>query len=113
MKLITAFIQPERLEMVKRELLDAKVMKFSITNALGCGKEKKYSEAYRGVVEEVDMMKKLRIECAVNDEYCDRAIEAIINGARTSKVGDGKILVQELVQCIRIRTGESDRDAIG
>jgi nitrogen regulatory protein P-II 1 len=113
MKLITAYIQPERLEHVKEELFAADVMKFSITNALGCGKERKYSESYRGVMEEVDMMKKLRVEIAINDEYVERALSAIINGARTSKIGDGKILVQDLVQCIRIRTGESDRDAIG
>ena len=113
MKLITVYIQPERLEQVKEELFAANVMKFSITNALGCGKEKKYSESYRGVMEEVDLLKKLRLEIAINDEYLDRAITAIINGARTAKIGDGKILVQSLDQCIRIRTGESDREAIG
>jgi nitrogen regulatory protein P-II 1 len=113
MKLITVYIQPERLEQVKEELFNAHVMKFSITNALGCGKEKKYSETYRGVMEEVDLMKKLRLEIAINDEYLDKAIAAIINGARTSKIGDGKIFVQELDQCIRIRTGESDTEAIG
>jgi nitrogen regulatory protein P-II 1 len=113
MKLITVYIQPERLEQVKEELFAANVMKFSITNSLGCGKEKKYSESYRGVMEEVDLMKKLRLEIAINDEYVDKAITAIINGARTSKIGDGKIFVQNLDQCIRIRTGESDREAIG
>ena len=113
MKLITAYIQPERLENVKNGLFAIQVRKFSITNALGCGMEKKYNENYRGVEDEVDLMKKLRIEVAVNYEYADRVITAIIDGARTSRIGDGKIFVQNLEQCIRIRTGESDREAIG
>jgi nitrogen regulatory protein P-II 1 len=112
-KLITAYIQPERLERVKEELFSAQVMKFSITNALGCGKERKYSESYRGVMEEVDLMKKLRLEIAINEDYLDRVLSAIIDGARTAKIGDGKIFVQDLEQCIRIRTGESDNEAIG
>ena len=113
MKLITAYIQPDRLEDVKKELFNASVEKFSITNALGCGKEKKYSESYRGIIEEVDLMKKLRIEIAINDEYKNAAVTALINGARSSKVGDGKIFIQNLDECIRIRTGETDENAIG
>ena len=101
------------MENVKNELFSIQVRKFSITNALGCGMEKKYNESYRGVEDEVDLLKKLRIEVAVNNEYADRVISAIIDGARTSRIGDGKIFVTDLEQCIRIRTGESDREAIG
>lgn len=113
MKLITAYIRPEQLEQVKEALFKAEVPKFSITNALGCGMEKKYNETYRGIIENVDLLKKLRLEVAVNDEFLDRAVGAIIEGARTSKIGDGKIFVQGLEECIRIRTGESGFNAIG
>lgn len=113
MKLITAFIQPERLNAVKQALYDAEIFKMSVTNALGCGQQKGYHESYRGADIEVNLLKKVRLEIAVNDEFVQPTIDAVIKGARTGKIGDGKILVTELADCIRIRTGEKGKEAIG
>ncbi len=113
MKLIIAYIQPERLNAVKQSLYDKEIYKMSVTNALGCGQQKGYHESYRGVDIEVNLLKKVRIEVAVNDEFVKPTIDAIIEGARTGKIGDGKIFVTPLEDCIRIRTGEVGKDAIG
>ncbi|MEI3038932.1 MAG: P-II family nitrogen regulator [Victivallales bacterium] len=113
MKLITAYIKPERVTAVKQELFKHEIFKMSITNALGCGQQKGYMEAYRGVVQEVNLHKKVRIEIAVNDEFVDQTVSAIIQGARTGTIGDGKIFITNLENCIRIRTGETGTDAIG
>jgi nitrogen regulatory protein P-II 2 len=113
MRLIVAFIQPERLPQVKQALYSAEVRKMSVTNALGCGQQMGYHEMYRGVDIEVNLLKKLRIEIAVNEEFVEPTIEAIISGARTDTIGDGKIFVLPLEQCIRIRTGERGAEAIG
>ncbi len=113
MKLIIAYIQPEKLNAVKQALYDAEVHKMSVTNALGCGQQKGYHESYRGADVEVNLLKKIRIDIAVNDEYVQTTIDAIIKGARSGKIGDGKIFVLELAECIRIRTGEKGKEAIG
>ena len=113
MKLITAYIKPERLNAVKQELFKREIFKMSVTNALGCGQQKGYMEAYRGVVQEVHLLKKVRIEIAVNDEFVKPTLEAIIAGARTGTIGDGKIFVTTLDDCIRIRNGETGTTAIG
>ncbi len=113
MKLIIAYIQPERLPAVKQSLYDNEVFKMSITNALGCGQQKGYHESYRGVDVEVNLLKKVRIEIAVNDKFVERTIDGIVKGARTGNIGDGKIFVLDLPQCIRIRTGETGSEAIG
>lgn len=113
MKLIIAYIQPERLSQVKQALYEAEVFKMSVTNALGCGQQKGFQESYRGAEQEVNLLKKVRLEIAVNEDYVSRTVEAIISGARTGTIGDGKIFVTDLVQCIRIRTGESGVEAIG
>ena len=113
MKLITAYIQPHKLEDVKKELFDAGVKKMSVTNALGCGAQHGFEESYRGVKFEVNRLKKVRIEIAVNQDYVDKTIDAICKGARTGNIGDGKIFVTDLVECVRIRTGEKGHDAIG
>jgi len=113
MKLIIAFIQPERLNAVKQALYEREIFKISVTNALGCGQQKGYHETYRGAEIEVNLLKKVRIEIAVNSEYVEPTIEGIIIGARTGKIGDGKIFVQDLSECIRIRTGEKGKEAIG
>ena len=113
MKLIIAYIQPERLNAVKQSLYDKEVFKLSVTNALGCGQQKGYHESYRGVDIEVNLLKKLRLEIAVNDEYVKPTVEAIVDGARTGNIGDGKIFVLDLGECIRIRTGERGKEAIG
>jgi nitrogen regulatory protein P-II 2 len=113
MKLIIAFIQPERLNAVKQALYDAEIFKMSVTNALGCGQQKGFHESYRGADIEVNLLKKVRMEIAVNDDFVQPTIDAIIKGARTGKIGDGKIFVLELAECIRIRTGEKGKEAIG
>ncbi|MBO6103158.1 MAG: P-II family nitrogen regulator [Opitutales bacterium] len=113
MKLIIAYIKPEQLGDVKRELFKNEIFRLSVTNALGCGRQKGYSENYRGNVREVNLLKKVRLEIAVNDEFLDRTIDAVIQGAKTDHIGDGKIFVLDIEQCIRVRTRETGRDAIG
>jgi len=113
MKLIMAYIQPEKLNDVKQALYAADVHKMSVTNALGCGQQKGYHETYRGVDIEVNLLKKIRIEVGVNDEYVQPTIDAIVQGARSDTIGDGKIFVLPMDRCIRIRTGEEGNDAIG
>jgi len=113
MKLIIAIIQPHQLPSVKKALFDAQVYKITVSTALGCGEQKGYSETYRGVMHEVELLKKVRLEIAVNEDYVEPTIAAIIGGARTNNVGDGKIFVTNLTECIRIRTGERGTRAIG
>lgn len=113
MKIIVAYIQPEKLHEIKKALFDARVGKMSVTNALGCGQQGGYTESYRGVVTEVNLLKKVRLEIAVNEDFVEPAIEAIIKAARTGNIGDGKIFVVELADCIRIRTGDRGGEAIG
>ena len=113
MKLVVAYIQPEKLNDVKQALYAAQVYKMSITNALGCGRQKGYHETYRGVDVEVNLLKKVRLEIAVNADFVQPTIDAIIKGARSGNIGDGKIFVTSLEQCLRIRTGQEGKDAIG
>lgn len=113
MKLIIAYIQPHKLDDVKKGLAQADVGKMSVTNSLGCGAQQGYHESYRGVEFDVNLLKKVRLEIAVNEEYVDKTIEAIISAARTGQIGDGKIFILDLAECIRIRTGEKGKDAIG
>lgn len=113
MKLIIAYIQPDKLTAVKQALYEKEVFKMSVTNALGCGQQKGYHETYRGADIEVNLLKKVRLEIAVNSDYVDATVDAIIKGARSGNIGDGKIFVQDLQDCIRIRTGEKGEDAIG
>jgi len=98
---------------VKQELYKAEVYKISVTNAMGCGQQMGYHESYRGVDIEVNLLKKVRIEIGVNDAFVKPTIEAIIRGARTGEIGDGKIFIIPLEDCIRIRTGETGNIAIG
>ena len=113
MKLIIAYIQPHKLQDVKKSLYAAEVFKLSVTNALGCGAQKGYHESYRGVDFEVNLLKKVRLEIAVNEDFVEKTVEAIIAGARSGTIGDGKIFVIDLGECIRIRTGERGEAAIG
>ena len=85
----------------------------TVTNALGCGQQKGYTETYRGVIYQVNLLKKVRLEIAVNEDFVERAINAIIEGAKTGKIGDGKIFIMDLHECIRIRTGDKGNKAIG
>lgn len=113
MKLIIAVIQPYKLPDVKKALYDAQVYKMTVSNAVGSGAQRGYTEAYRGVVHEVNLLKKVRLEIAVNEDFVEPTIAAIIKGARTGQIGDGKIFVVDLPECIRIRTGERGGKAIG
>lgn len=113
MKLIIALIQPHKLPDVKKALYDAKVYKMTVSNALGCGQQKGFTETYRGVIHEVNLLKKVRLEIAVNEDFIEPTIKAIIAGAKTGNIGDGKIFVTNLDECIRIRTGEKGKEAIG
>ncbi len=113
MKLVIAYIQPQRLSAVKQALYEAGITKMSVTNSLGCGQQGGFQESYRGVPIEVQLLKKIRIEIAVNDDFVKPTVEAIIKGAKTGNIGDGKVFVVELAQCIRIRTGEMGMAAIG
>lgn len=113
MKLIIAYIQPHKLNDVKQELYKSEVYKISVTNSVGCGRQRGYHETYRGVDIEVNLLKKTRLEIAVNDSFVRVTIDAITRGARTGAIGDGKIFVLPLEQCIRIRSGEEGMEAIG
>ncbi|MBU1076525.1 MAG: P-II family nitrogen regulator [Spirochaetes bacterium] len=113
MKLIVALIQPHKLEDVKQSLFKADVHKMTVSTAVGCGQQKGFTETYRGVITEINLLKKTRLEIAVNEDFVEPTINAIIEGARTGKIGDGKIFVTELKQVIRIRTGERGKEAIG
>ena len=113
MKLVIAYIQPHALNDVKQALYDAEVYKISVTNAMGCGKQKGYTEHFRGVEIEVNLLKKVRIEIAVNDNFVKPTVDAIIRGARSGEIGDGKIFILPIEETIRIRTGETGSVAIG
>ena len=116
MKLIIAVIQPEELPDIKEELLKRKIYKFTISNVLGQGMEFPIHEVYRGIAHEIKLLKKVRLEIAVNDKYVDQAIDAITTVARKDKDKDkarGKIFILPIEECIRIRTGETGSTAIG
>jgi nitrogen regulatory protein P-II 2 len=113
MKLIIAVIQSHKLEDVLRELDEKEVYLKTVSNVLGCGRQKGLTEIYRGRKETGNLIKKVRLEIAVNDNYVEPAIAAISKGAKTGEIGDGKIFVIDLVECIRIRTGERGTKAIG
>ena len=113
MKLIIAYIQPEKLNDVKQELFKEGIIKMSVTTSLGCGQQGGYHESYRGNDYEVNLLQKMRIEIGVNDSFLDKTVKAIMSGARTGNIGDGKIFVLELANTYRIRTGEEGEEAIG
>ncbi len=113
MHMIIAYIRPEKLSDVKKALIKNEVFKVSITNALGAGDEQVYHERYRGADVEIDLLKRVRIEIAVNESFLKRTIEAILEGGRTGEEGDGKIFVLPLEQCYQIRTGKTGPHAIG
>lgn len=113
MKLITAIIQPEKLTDVKAALFEADIHKMTVSNVIGCGQQKGYKETYRGAVSEINLLKKVELQIAVNEDFVKPTVDAIIKGARSGKIGDGKIFITTLDECIRIRTGETGKEAIG
>lgn len=113
MKLIVAVIQPHKLEDVMQELDKNEIHLRTVSNVLGCGRQKGRTEVYRGRKETGNLLKKIRIEIAVNEKFVEPAVAAIIRGAKTGNIGDGKIFVLNLEECLRIRTGERGHEAIG
>ena len=112
MKMVTAIIKPFKLDEVRESLSDIGVQGITVTEVKGFGRQKGHTELYRGAEYVVDFLPKVKVEAAVADELAERVIEAIEGAARTGKIGDGKIFVVNLEQAIRIRTGETDTDAI-
>ncbi|WP_134593119.1 P-II family nitrogen regulator [Pseudomonas aeruginosa] len=112
MKLVTAIIKPFKLDDVRESLSEIGVQGITVTEVKGFGRQRGHTELYRGAEYVVDFLPKVKIDVAIADDQLDRVIEAITKAANTGKIGDGKIFVVNLEQAIRIRTGETDTDAI-
>ena len=115
MKLIIAIIQPSRLEAVKEALNKVEVVRLTVMDCQGFGRQKGHTELYRGHEFKVNLLRKVQLQIAVNEEFVEPTINAIIEGARTGEkgeLGDGKIFVLPLEECVRIRTGERGGEAI-
>jgi len=112
MKMVTAIVKPFKLDEVREALSAIGVQGVTVTEVKGFGRQKGHTELYRGAEYVVDFLPKVKIEAAVDDTIVDRVIEAIENAARTGKIGDGKIFVSPLEQVVRIRTGETGKDAL-
>jgi nitrogen regulatory protein P-II 2 len=112
MKMVTAIVKPFKLDEVREALSAIGVQGVTVTEVKGFGRQKGHTELYRGAEYVVDFLPKVKLEAAVDDAIVDQVIEAIENAARTGKIGDGKIFVSSLEQVVRIRTGETGKDAI-
>jgi nitrogen regulatory protein P-II 1 len=113
MKLIIAIIQPYKLEEVKEELYKSEINLITVSEVLGHGRQMGVTEVYRGAKETGNLLRKIRLEIAVNDNFAETAVKAIVRGAKTGETGDGKIFVLDLAECVRIRTEERGSVAIG
>ena len=116
MKKIVAIIRPEKLSIVKEALNANDIFLMTVSDVRGCGSQKGRQEVYRGQEFSVELLPKVKLEIAVNDEYVDQTIDAILQSARsgaTGEIGDGKIFIEPLYDCIKIRTGERGSSAIG
>jgi len=113
MKYIIGIIQPDRLDEVLKRLTDEEVHLVTVSNVLGRGRQKGVAQVYRSHKEQGSLLRKVRLEIAVNEAFVDRTIKAISEGAHSGQIGDGKIFVLDLGECIRIRTGERGGEAIG
>lgn len=112
MKLITAIIKPFKLDDVRDALHEIGITGMTVTEVKGFGRQKGHTELYRGAEYVVDFLPKVKLEVAVNSDVSDQVIEAIVSVAKTDKIGDGKIFVTQVEKVIRIRTGETDADAL-
>jgi len=112
MKMVTAVIKPFRLDDVREALAEVGVHGTTMTEVKGFGRQKGHTELYRGAEYAVDFLPKVKLEIAVSDELVEQVVEAIIESAKTGQIGDGKIFVTQLEQVVRIRTGETDKEAI-
>ena len=113
MKYIIAIIQPDRLNAVLEKLTQKEIHLVTVSNVVGRGRQQGVATVYRSHVEAGSLLKKVKLEIAVNDNYVKATVDAIIEGGRTGEIGDGKIFILDLEECIRIRTGETDGVAIG
>ena len=113
MKYIIAIIQPDRLDEVLDKLMENEIHLVTVSNVMGRGRQKGIAEVYRSHKEAGSLLKKVKLEIAVNETYVQPAINAICAGGRTGQIGDGKIFILDLNDCIRIRTGETEGVAIG
>ncbi len=112
MKLVTAIIKPFKLDDVREAISDIGIDGLTVTEVKGFGRQKGHTELYRGAEYQVDFLPKVKLEVAVNDDQVDRLVEAIVGAAKTGKIGDGKVFVYDLLQAVRIRTGEADSEAL-
>ena len=112
MKLVTAIIKPFKLDDVREAISEIGIEGLTVTEVKGFGRQKGHTELYRGAEYQVDFLPKVKLEIAVQDDQVDRLVEAIVNAAKTGKIGDGKVFVYDLESAVRIRTGESDSDAL-
>ncbi len=112
MKMVTAIIKPFKLDNVRAALAQIGVQGVTVTEVKGFGRQKGHTELYRGAEYVVDFLPKMKIELAIDDSLVDQVVEAIIKEARTGKIGDGKIFITDLEQAIRIRTGETNSEAV-
>ncbi len=112
MKMIPAIIKPFKLDDVRQAVTDIGIQGITVTEVKGFGRQRGHTELYRGAEYIVDFLPKAKIELAVADEVADQIVEAITDAARTGKIGDGKIFVTELVQALRIRTGDTGSEAV-
>jgi len=113
MKLVIAIIQPDKLEEVKEELYKSEINLITVSEVLGHGRQKGVTEFYRGAKETGNLLRKIRLEIAVNDSFLEPTIKAIVAGAKSGETGDGKIFVLDMKDCVRIRTEERGSPAIG
>jgi nitrogen regulatory protein P-II 1 len=113
MKLIIAVVKPDRLEAVKQELYKAEVNLLTVNEVLGHGRQMGVTEVYRGAKEMGNLLRKIQLTIAVNDSFVEPTVNAIVNGGKTGEIGDGKIFILPLEECVRIRTGERGGEAIG
>ena len=112
MKKVEAIIKPFKLDDVREALSDVGITGMTATEVKGFGRQKGHTELYRGAEYVVDFLPKMKLELVVNDDQVERCVEVITEAARTGKIGDGKIFVTDVLQVVRIRTGEQDQDAI-
>ena len=116
MKLIVAIIRPEKLEDVQRALAERDVYLMTVSDVRGCGRQRGYTEVYRGTEVQIRLLPKVKLEIAVNEAFVEATVEAVVHAARsgdTGNIGDGKIFVLSLDDCVRIRTGERGPESIG
>jgi len=113
MKLVIAIVQTDKKKEVKKALRNVNVGKITVSDVIGCGAQVGKTDTCDGIITEGNLLERVRFEIAVNDDYVKPTLDAIIEGARTGNIGDGKIFIVQMEECIRIRTGESGRLAIG